>query len=158
MLIENLNLYFLICFLWGLSRSHDSYHKFCRLAKLVWVFFGPFLIDFVFQFHPSILGWLGIKFQNLFWFAFYFYKVISASWLESRVWSVNLSCLGWFFRVLLFIDFFLKFHPSTLSQLRIELHNLFQFSLYVIILVSWRSFHRLTRLIFLTDFFLQFNP
>jgi hypothetical protein len=98
---------FLICFLWGLSRSHDSDHKFYRLAKLVWVFFGPFLIDFVFQFHPWILGWLGIKLQNLFWFAFY--KVISVSWLGSRVWSVNLSCLGWFFCVLLFIDFFLNF-------------------------------------------------
>jgi hypothetical protein len=37
-----------------------------------------FLIDFILNFHPLILGWLKIEFHNLFWYAFH--EVILVSW------------------------------------------------------------------------------
>jgi hypothetical protein len=40
--------------------------------------------------NSSILGWLRIKFHNL--FRFTFYEVILISWSESQVWPVG---LGW---------------------------------------------------------------
>jgi hypothetical protein len=55
---------------------------------------------------------------------------------------VDLSCfLGLFFL------FFFQFHLSTLGWFGIELHNLFWFSLYRVIMVSWpgREFGRLTQ-------------
>jgi hypothetical protein len=82
------------------------------------------LFCFFFQFHPLILGWLRIRLHNFFRFAFY--EVTPASWLGSRVWSINLSWLMWFFHVIFTcFFFFLQFHSSTLSWLRIEVYNLF---------------------------------
>jgi len=45
-LIDNLTLYFFYLLSMGLSWSHNLDRKFCRLARLVRVFFVPFLIGF----------------------------------------------------------------------------------------------------------------
>jgi len=57
--------------------------------------FSLFLIDHFFQFNHSTSSWLGIRRHDLFWFVFY--EVLSASWLESRVWRVNPVDLSFFF-------------------------------------------------------------
>jgi hypothetical protein len=98
----------------GLSWSHDLGRWLSRLPR----------VYFFFQFHPLILGWLRIRLHNFFRFAFY--EVTPASWLGSRVWSINLSWLMWFFHLIFnCFFFFLQFHSSTLSWLRIEVYNLF---------------------------------
>jgi hypothetical protein len=57
-----------------LYRSYDPGCEFGRLTRVDSSYFlGPFLIDF-FQFYPSTLSLLKIKFCNL--FLFIFYKVI----------------------------------------------------------------------------------
>jgi hypothetical protein len=88
-----------------LSHAYDSSHKF---DGLIWLtrFFFIFLIDFFSQFYSLILDWLGIRFHDLFWFAFY--EVIHVSWLGSQVWWGNPSWLELFF-VLFFIHFFFNF-------------------------------------------------
>jgi hypothetical protein len=98
----------------GLSWFHDLGRWLSRLPR----------VYFFFQFHPLILGWLRIRLHNFFRFAFY--EVTPASWLGSRVWSINLSWLMWFFHVIFTcFFFFLQFQSSTLSWLRIEVYNLF---------------------------------
>ena len=77
-----------------LARSCNPCHGFGRLTPVLFIFFNW---QFFFQFHHSTLGWLGIRFHDLFWFALY--KVISVSLLKSRVWRVNLfnSSFYWLF-------------------------------------------------------------
>jgi len=66
---------------------------------------------------------------------FILYEFILISWLKSWVWWVNPGELELFVYFLKL--FFKKIIPSTLSWLRIILHNLFQFTFYRVILVSW---------------------
>ena len=89
----------------GLSWFHDLGRWLSRLPR----------VYFFFQFHPLILGWLRIRLHNFFRFAFY--EVTPASWLGSRVWSINLSWLMWFFHVI-FTCFFFFF---AISFFNIEL-------------------------------------
>jgi hypothetical protein len=56
--------------------------------------------------------------------------------LGSRVWRVNPGWLVYSFVSFIYLIFF-QFHPSTLDLLGIELHNLFWFTLYEVIPVTW---------------------
>jgi len=67
-LIDNLTLYFFFLLSMGLSWSHDLDRKFCRLARLVQVFFCPFSNWFFFQFQHLALDWLRIWLYNFFFF------------------------------------------------------------------------------------------
>jgi hypothetical protein len=123
-----------------LVRSYNPCHGFGGLTPVLFIFFNW---QFLFQFHHLTLGWLRIKFHDLFWFALY--KVISVSLLKSRVWRVNLfnSSLYWPF----LLEFFL-FHPSTFGWLWIRPHELFWFAFYGVIsvLCSGHVFCGLTRI------------
>ena len=91
------------------------------------LFFVFFLI--VFQFYPLILDWLGIGLQNLFWFSFN--EVIQVSWSKFG----KLNRLIFFYPFL--INFFKKIYHSILSWLRIRLQNIFRYTFYKVIMVSW---------------------
>jgi len=85
-----------------------------------------------FQLHPWILGWLRIRFHDLFcmfsiklsWshdLSHGFGRLIQLTW-------VFLSFSNWFF---------FQFHPLTLSWLRIRFRDLFWFAFYNVILILW---------------------
>jgi hypothetical protein len=84
-------------------QTHDPDHGFNELTRV-------FLIN-AFQFHPSILNWLRIKFHDLFWFTSH--RVIFILWLISWVWYVNLSWSELFFYVLFLINIFLILFINT---------------------------------------------
>jgi hypothetical protein len=88
---------------------------------------------FFFQFHPLILGWLRIRLHNFFRFAFY--EVTPASWLGSRVWSINLSWLMWFFHVI-FTCFFFFCNFILQHWVDWELRFIIYFNFFSILL-SW---------------------
>jgi hypothetical protein len=83
-----------------LFQFHDLNNKFEELTKVIGAFFFLFLVSFFFQFYHLILGWLRIKFHDLFKFAFY--KLILISWLVSQVWQVNPSWLKLFLYIYIF--------------------------------------------------------
>ena len=85
-----------------------------------------FIIDFFFNI------WINWKLN--------FYKVISISWPELRVWRVKSGCL-WSFFFLFVIDIVFQFHLLMLDWLRIELHNLYWFAFYWVILFLWSRFN-----------------
>jgi len=115
-----------------LAQSFNPCHGFGGLTPILFVFFNWY---FFFQFHHSTLGWLEIRFHDLFWFAWY--KIISVSLLESRVWRVNFvnSSFYWLF----LLEFFL-FHPSHLVDYELGLMNYFG----LLSIRFYRSYTRVT--------------
>jgi len=109
-----------------LFRTYDLICGFNKLTLLTRCFF-LFLIDVFFssQFHLLILGWLGIRLRDLFWYTYY--EVISIFWLRSWVWRVERGWLESFLVSFFYYFFFLQFYLLSLGWLRIKLYNLFQF-------------------------------
>jgi hypothetical protein len=62
-------------FFMGLSQSHNPDHKFCGLARLVWVFFLVFF-NFILQ------HWVDWEFDFIIFSLFSFYRVIAVSWFR----------------------------------------------------------------------------
>jgi hypothetical protein len=89
--------------------------------------------QFVFQFHHSILSWLGIRLHGFFSFAFY--EIILISWLKSHVKQVYSSFFFIFFNWYFFT--ISSFSICFFFFLWIKLHDLFWFVLYEIISVLW---------------------
>jgi hypothetical protein len=91
-----------------LFRTYDLICGFNKLTLLTRCFF-LFLIDVFFssQFHLLILGWLGIRLRDLFWYTYY--EVISIFWLRSWVWRVERGWLESFLVSFFFIFFFYNF-------------------------------------------------
>jgi hypothetical protein len=89
-------------------QSHYPSYEFDVLTRVNSdCFFNLFLIDsFFFQFHHSILNWLGIEIHNLFQFTFY--GVILVTWPKLQVWKVNIGLLKLFFFLSFLINF--SFH------------------------------------------------
>jgi len=112
----------------GLSWSHDSGCEFYALAKMTRFFFS-FFDSFLFQFHPSTLGWLGIGIYNFFICFLWIYLG-----LLTRVWQDNPGGLGSFFSSFFILSYF-QFSPLTLGWFGNELYNLFLLAFYRIITV-----------------------
>jgi len=89
--------YFLIDFFNFITRLSWSHDLICEFSKLTLVD-----LSFFFQFHPSMLGWLRIKFHNLFLFSFF--KVIPVSWPESKL----IQVFFWSF-LIFFFNFILQY-------------------------------------------------
>jgi len=105
----------------GLSWSHYLNHEFIRFIRLTlfifWVFFKLFLI----------------KLHN-----FFYLLSMRLSWCHDL--NHKFGRLTWIDSCRFFILFnliFFMFYPLTLSWLGTGLHNLFWFSFYKVIMVSW---------------------
>jgi len=87
--VGNRTSYFFYLFFMRLFQSYNlgwGFHKLTQV-NLGICFLLFFNIIYFFQFHSSILGWLGIDLHNLFWFSFYI--VITILWHGSQIWQVN---------------------------------------------------------------------
>jgi len=124
------------------------------------VFFLSLLLSwFFFQFHHLIFDWFGIRLHIFFLFS----MRLSHSLLDHMFGGLTQVDLGLF--LIFFNWLFFQFHLLTLDWLRIELHNLFWFSFYGVILVTWSRL-QLWQInssclffgLFLIDFPFQFHP
>jgi hypothetical protein len=126
--------------------------RFCILTRVGsdQIIFVIFWIIFVLSFCPSIFYLLEIEFQLMLSFIICFFFLICVLWGYLNLITLVMSLDGWIkltwvvFCVLFLIIFF-QFHLSTLSWLRIELHNLFWFAFYGVFLVLWPKFGKLTQ-------------
>jgi hypothetical protein len=116
-----------------------------------WVFFNYYFKLF---FIIIIQYWVSyIELYNLFWFVFYEIFLVSYSGWEFCKLTV-LIC------VIFFVYFYFFQFCSSICWLGIRLYYLFRIAFYVVILVFWHRFSRLTRVNFSYFFviFFQFNP
>jgi hypothetical protein len=111
-----------------------------RVSLVASGFFVPFLIYFFFNY--ILQYWVGCELRFIIFFFLLSMKITrpyDSSYGFGRLTSVDSN--GFFMS---FFNLFFSFYPSTLSWLRIEFHNLFQFSFYVVIQISWIRFDGLT--------------
>jgi len=88
------------------------------------------------------------------WFSQSYYEIILFVIAKSKLYfggsndrPVSLGWIECFFRIVLFLkSIFLTFCPSSLSCLRIKLHNLFWFTFYWVVSFTWSMLQSLVDL------------
>jgi hypothetical protein len=162
----------LICFWISFFDILFLYKIWSSLFGLLFLVFILFLIEIVFQFHPLWFGFIfflcqiwffllkSTFFKSLFFFNFFsslsliilvgleFYIVIFLG-LPFTLWSGLMICVinfeGWTGFTLVIFNYFKKFHPLSLSSLKIDF------------LCFFYGLDFFVNLIFLFDFVIQFN-
>ena len=144
-------IFFLIYFSFSIPSLIVLFHLFFILylvlvffIAIYFVFLIIFKIDFFFQFHHSILGWLRILLHDFFVFALY--GIISILLPTSRVSKINLIWLR-FFLAFFFKLFFFQFYLSTLGYWTLSLVIFFTFlSIWSRSHISGHGLIKLTRI------------
>jgi hypothetical protein len=99
--IKNWALYFIYLFYMGLLRSHDPSRKFCRLARLTWVFSCFF--NWIFFFNLILKHWADWDFSFIVFFSIFF--LWNYPGFMTQIWQVNTGWLEFFLSFLLNVFF-----------------------------------------------------